>query len=177
MSRYSGRYDFCDSLETHGYTLEQLQNNVNIYVGEDRTPLHIEKMSDLIIYYPHLIGCAFYNNDERKSEIHISSESYVDIEEREILGFYLKRILRIYNRCKRKKTEFDVEETIKVISWNDHNRDAIEELVNRVNTYGKKATIDNIHINSHEYYRKELVTTMIENGLNPKDFMGYARFY
>lgn len=173
MSRWSGRYDFYDSLECHGYTLEELQNNVKIYIGENKTPLNIEKMSDLIPYYPHSIGMAFYNK-EKESVIYLSSESYVDIEERELLDFYFKCLLRIYNRCKRKKIEFNVDKAIKEICWNGWNEDSIRKIAERVELHGKKATVDGIHLKMHEIYRQELVDEIIKNGLQPCG--NYARF-
>jgi len=132
-------------------------------------------MSDLIQYYPHLIGMAWYNNLKRKSVIHLTSESFVDIEEREILEFKLKNVLRVYNRCKRKKIEFDVEEALKELVWSGWNDEPYRELANRVKEKGKKATIDGIHLRMHERYRQELVNEMIENGVNPADY-GYERF-
>lgn len=161
---------------THNYSLEELKNNVKIYVGNNSEPLHIEKMEDLIPYYPYLIGCAYYNNTERKSIIHLSSESFVDREERDILEYELKHLLRIYNRCKRKKIEFDVEESLKEIVWNGWNEEPYRELANRVKEKGKKATIEDIHLKMHEYYRRELVEEMLNNGLNPADYGNYVRF-
>lgn len=132
-------------------------------------------MSDLIPYYPHIIGYASYNNAERKAIIHLSSESWVDYEERDYLEWRLKDLLRIYNRCKRKKIEFDVEEVLKEIVWNGYNEEPYRELANRVKEKGKKATIDGIHLKMHERYRKDLVEEMLKNGLNPADY-GYSRF-
>ena len=175
ISRYSGKCDLKDSLEIHNYTLEELQNNVKIYVGNNTEPLHIEKMADLIPYYPYIVGSACFNNTDRKSVIHLSSESFVDREERECLEWRLKHLLRIYNRCKRKKIAFDVEEAVKEVTWNGWNEEPHRELANRVKEYGKKATIDGIHLRMYEYYRKELSDEMIKNGLNPADY-GYERF-
>jgi lysyl-tRNA synthetase class I len=175
ISRYSGKCDWCDSLEIHNYTLEELQNNVKIYIGNNQEPLHISKMSDMIPYYPYLISIACFNNAERKSIIHLSSESFVDREEKECLEFMLGYLLRIYNRCKRKKIEFNVDEALREIVWNGWNEEAYRELANRVKENGKKATIDGIHLRMHEIYRRELASEMIKNGLNPNDY-GYGRF-
>lgn len=163
-------------MEIHNYTLEELQNNVTIYVGNNPEPLHIEKLEDLIPYYPYIIGSACYNNTERKSVIHLSSESWVDREERECLEFQLKNLLRIYNSCKRKKTEFDIEEVLKKVVWNGWNEQPYRELAERVKEKGKKATVNGIHLKMHEYYRKELVDEMLKNGLNPCDYGDYERF-
>lgn len=177
MSKWSGKCDFADSLEIHNYTLEDFQNKVTIYIGNSTEPLHIEKMEDLIPYYPHLISMAWYNNLKGKSVIHLTSESYVDIEERDILEFRLKCLLKIYNRCKRKKIEFNVDEAIKDITLNGWNEEPYRELANRVKEKGKKATIDGIHLKMHDYYRQELVNEMLKNGINPADIgNNYQRF-
>ena len=173
---YSGKCDLADSLEIHNYTLEELQNNVTIYVGDNPEPLHIEKLEDLIPYYPYIIGSACYNNTERKSVIHLSSESWVDIEERDCLEFQLKNLLRIYNSCKQKKTEFDIEEVLKKVVWNGWNEQPYRELAERVKEKGKKATVDGIHLKMHEHYRQELVDEMIRNNLNPLEYGDYERF-
>lgn len=146
---------------------------MTIYVGKNTEPLHIEKMTDLIQFYPYIIGCASYN--EGKSIIHLSSESWVNREERECLEWKLKELLKIYNRCKRKKIEFDVDEAVNQICWNHFNEEAYRELAKRVKEKGKKATVDNVHLKMHEYYRRELVDEMIKNELNPSDY-GYERF-
>ena len=174
MSRYSGKCDWADSLEIHNYTLEELQNNVKIYVGNNTEPLHIEKMSDMIPYYPYIVGCAFYNN--RTATVHLSSQSYVDIRERESLEFTLEWLLKIYNRCKRKKVEFHVEDAVKEITWNGWNEEPYRELAKRVKEKGKKATVDGIHLEMQEIYRRDLVEEMLKNGLNPLDYGDYGRF-
>ena len=174
MSKWSGKCDMYDSLiEIRNYTLEELQNNVKIYVGKNTEPLHIEKMEDLIPYYGYIIGSAYYTDGN--SVIHLSSESWVDIEEKDILEFRLKDLLRIYNSCKRKKIEFDVEDALKKIVWGNWNKDSYKELAERVKLYGKKATIDGIHLTMSEKHRQDLVDEMIKNGLNPADY-GYERF-
>lgn len=175
MSKWSGKCDLADSLEIHNYTLEELQNNIDIYVGNNLEPLHIERMEDLIPYYPYIVSCAYHNNAKRKAAIHLTSESWVDIEERNCLEWKLKHLLKIYNRCKRKKIEFDVEEALKEIVWNGWNEEPCREIANRVKEKGKKATVDGVHLKMHEYYRQELVDEMIKNGLNPVHF-GYERF-
>ena len=131
----------------------------------------------MIPFYPHIIGFAACDNtDSHNSVVCLSRESFVDSEERESLEFRLKHLLRIYNRCKRKKTEFDVEEALKEIVWNGWNEEPYRELANRVAKSGKKATVDGIHLKMHEYYRKLLVDEMISHGLNPCDYGDYGRF-
>jgi hypothetical protein len=105
----------------------------------------------------------------------LSSRSFVDTEEEDRLNCYLREILRIYNRCKRKKVEFNVEEVVKEVCWHDYNKEQITELARRVKEKGKKTTIDGIHLTMSEHYRQELVDEMIRNNLNPADY-GYERF-
>ena len=131
-------------------------------------------MTDLIQYYPYIVSSACYNI-KGKSVIYLSSESWVDYEERDYLEFRLKDLLRIYNRCKRKKIEFNVEEALKEVVWRNWDIEPIRELANRVEKNGKKATVDGIHLKMHEHYRRELAIEMIKNGLNPEDY-GYGRF-
>ena len=176
MSRYSGRCDVYDSfVMIHNYTDEELKNNIKVYLGNNDTLLKFETAKDLVPYYPHLISIGCYNNADKKSIIHITSKSSVDIEEQENLKYYLKQILTIYNRCKRKKIEFNIDDAVKEVCWNDWNKEAITELANRVKLHGKKATIENIHLTMHERYRKELVDEMIKNNIDPAKY-GYGRF-
>lgn len=176
MSRFSGKCDVYDSLvEIHEYTDKELRDNVNIYfVGSDK-PLHINSVRDLIPYYPHIISSAGFNNVDRTATIYISKDSYVDCSERRILESCLHDFTKIYNRCKRKKMDFAVNDAIKEVSWNNWNIEALTELANRVKERGKKATINGIHLIAHEQYRQELVDVMLKNGLNPADY-GYGRF-
>ncbi len=130
----------------------------------------------MIPYYGHLVACSYHDNKERKACVYITRESFVDREERENLEWRLKRLLTIYNRCKRKKIEFDVEEALKEVVWNGWNEEPYRELANRVKEHGKMATVDGIHLKMHEYYRQELVDEMIKHGLNPCRYGDYARF-
>ena len=176
MSKFSGRCDVYDSfVMIHNYTDEELKNNVKVYIGRDDRLLELNSAKDLIPYYPHLVSSACYNNTERAAYIHITEKSSVDYEEERSLKLNLEHLIRIYNRCKRKKIEFDVEAAVKELCYNGWNEGPITELANRVKEKGKKATIDGIHYGFHDYFRKELVKEMLENGINPADY-GYGRF-
>lgn len=175
ISRYSGCCDWRDTLEIHEYTLEELQNNVKVHIGNSPKPLHIEKMEDLIPFYPYVVSSAGFNNVERTATIFLTSKSYVDIQEEEFFKHRLERLLKIYNRCKRKKVEFDVDAAVKELCWNSWSEEPCRELANRVKEHGKKASIDGIHLNGFDYYRRLLVEEMLKNGLNPADY-GYERF-
>lgn len=138
--------------------------------------IEYSSIKDLIPYYPYLIAFAACDNtDSRNSVVCITRISFVDREEREILEYKLKDILRIYNRCKRKKIEFNVDDVLKEVVWNGYNEEPYRELANRVKEKGKKATIDGIHLKMHERYRQELVEEMLRYGIDPCEY-GYERF-
>ena len=202
ISKYSGKCDFCIHLWIGGaeteeeafnkfngtklYICQPLPNNFNwdkaleekINIPETYyKKVEYSSINDLIPLYPHLIVLSCCDNTEsRNSIVCLTSKSFVDIEEQESLEFNLKRLLTIYNRCRRKKIEFDVEEALKEIVWNGWNEEAYRELANRVKLCGKKATIDGIHLKMHERYRQELVDEMLKHGLNPCDYGDYERF-
>lgn len=201
ISKYSGKCDYFDhlfcSVETEEeafnkfngtklYIIQPLPNDFNweeAFENKVNIPetyykrVEYSSIKDLIPLYPHLIGFAGCDNtDSRNSVVCLSRESFVDSEERENLEFRLKHLLRIYNRCKRKKTEFDVEEALKEIVWNGWNEEPYRELANRVKMHGKKATVEGLHLKMHEYYRQLLVEEMIRHDLNPCDYGDYERF-
>ena len=176
MSKFSGKCDLYDCLIDIGrYTEEDLKNNVKIYVGDSTEPLIIESAKDLIPYYPYIIGMSHTDKNERKTIIHLSSQSYVDREEQDLLCGYKSFLMKIYRRCKRKKEEFDTEKAAQQIVFWNHNLEQITELARRIKEQGEKANIEGIHLKMHELYRQWLVDEMIENGLNPADY-GYERF-
>ena len=175
MSKYSGRSDLFDDLMIHNYTEEQLKNNVKIYVGNSYIPLKIESYKTIIPYYPHLICSSYHNNKECSAIYHVTAESSVDRNEKEILGAYLDRVLEFYKKCKRNKIEFEVEKAIKNVYFVDWNKEQVIEIANRVKENGDKANINGIHIKTSEYYRDILAQEMIRNNINLADY-GLERF-
>lgn len=198
ISKFSGKADFCDSLWMRAETDEEafekfkgtklyiqqpfpedfnlkevIDNKVNIpqtYYKE----VKYSSIKDLIPLYPHTTSFGSYSGDYRLTCL--TQEPYFDRQERDLLETDLKWLLRIYNRCKRKKIEFNVEDAVKEICWNGWNEEPITELANRVKEKGKKATIDGIHLRMQEYYREKFVEEMLKYGLNPCDYGDYARF-
>ena len=152
-----------------------LDKNVNIPETYYKK-VEYSSIKDLIPYYPYLVSIACCDNtDARNSVVCLTSESFVDREERETLEFRLKEILKIYNHCKRKKTEFNVDNVVEQVCWMGWNKTAITELANRVKEKGKKATIEGIHLTMHERYREELVREMVKHDIDPAKY-GYERF-
>lgn len=200
MSRFSSRCDFADHLLMSAETEEEAFNKFNgtkLYICQplpddfsweeafkNKIDIHetyykkvkYSSIKDLIYLYPYIVAfCAIDNTDPKNSVVCLSPESYVDREERESLEWGLKRLLRIYDRCKRKKIEFNVEEALKETVWSGYNEEAYRELANRVKESGKKASIDDVHLVMHERYRQKLVEEMLKNDINIADY-GYERF-
>lgn len=164
ISRYSGKCDLFDSIEIHD-GLDNLIYNSKVYIYEKQPDgtykdklLHFEKESDVVPYYAHIIGCAYHNNAENKHVIHLSSKSYPDSHEEEMLEWYKKTLVRYYNSCKRKKIEFNVNDALKKFSeWTlRYDGDTIKILAQRVKEKGKKASIEGLTLEFSERYREEL---------------------
>lgn len=196
ISNVSGKCDFKDHLYISVETEEEAFNKFNgtkLYIiqplpddfdwkNATNIPeayykrVEYSSIKDLIPLYPHIVAYAGCDNtDSRNSVVCLSRESFVDREEREVLEYNLKRLLTIYNRCKRKKIKFNVEDAVKEITYNGWNKEAYEELANRVAKNGKKATLDGIHLKMHEIYRRELVEDMLKHDMNPCDYGDFER--
>ena len=164
MSRFSGKCDFYDHIEIFG---EEKVKNARIYIGNSQQPLNFNKMEDLIPYYPYIISIAA--GDKNGEMIRLTSESYIDIMEKDSLQFYLKQILCIYNRCKRKKCEFNSEEVLKKLSFIS-DKDALKILIKRVKKDGKKAIIDGIHLNYCNFYRREMIEELKKHHMDTSKY-------
>lgn len=167
MSKYSGKCDIYDHF--YNRTDEYIKNsNFYIHINGRDHKLNINNHYDLMPYYPFLVSSGgFSNNDDEGCSVFISSDSYVDREEREFLENDLKNIIKYYNRYKRKKQEVNIEEIREKISWMGNSK-ITEELLNRVIKDGAKANIDGLHRSLHEYYRIELYEDMVKAGYSEK---------
>lgn len=163
MSGYSGKCDVYDSL----VMIREVKDfsNVKIYAADNEViPLKINSKKDLIPYYPYLTSI-MCGDSEGNTIIHLSKKSFVDAEEEEILGWRLDELKKYYRRCKRNKTAYDKSEALKLITYFVDNPSSYsEELVNRVAELGEKATIEGVHLPSHDHMRKKLYEEMIAAG-------------
>lgn len=172
MSKFSGKCDLYDHIEI--VNDENRILHTVYYVGNSNdTPIEVHELKDLIPYYPYVISMAGYS--EERSVVRLTSKSYVDYEEEDILNFYLKQVKKYERKCKKKHIPFEVEDAVKVLGSICFG-DTIRILAERVKNEEKNATIEGIHLASHEFYRKELVKEMEKNGLDPRKY-GYARFF
>lgn len=161
MSLYSGKCDFCDMCDIHN--VDNILKS-NVYIGRNIIPLKFETEKDLIPYYPYLVATSATTNGV--GEIRLSSESYVDRQERETLEWYVKDCQKYVNKCKRKKEFCDISHFNKE---NDCGYNEIyEEIISRLMMVGFekdfKFTLDGIYLPMAERYRKELYDEMIKNG-------------
>lgn len=172
MSMFSGKCDFYDHISIREYTDQDIKDKLVVYVGKNKTPLKATSRKDLVPYYPYLIVVSVCTDG--KHTVTLSKESYVDTEEKEILEYYRKYLLRIYRRCKRKKEPFNIEQAVQQVSLIGSRNIHIIELAKRISENGNKATIDGIHIESKDWYRHKLIDEMKKYNINPKEY-GYER--
>lgn len=162
ISRYSGKCDVYDVL----VNINEVKDfsKIKIYArGNGLVPLRIDCQKDLIPYYPYLTSLQHGDKDGNIC-IWLRDKSYVDEEEEEVLTWKLKEVLRYWKKCKRKHEPFDKKKALELINFYNTDIDYLEEIVNRVEAFGKKATIDGLHIPTQDHYRKELYETMVEAG-------------
>ena len=176
-SIFSGRCDLYDTIEIFG--VEKILSKYKIYDQRHILPLEVKEPKDLIPYYPYLVATMF-STKEDGGTIYLSSESYVNISEREYIQYDLDILLKYWRKCKRKKELFDKEKALKsiVLFFNDEYK---IQLVDRVAEIGDKATIDNLHNRMHDGMRKDLFDEMIKNGWNEDKagtwVYGWRRWY
>lgn len=200
MSKFSGKCDFYDHVFMSFDTQEEAFKNFNgtkLYIkqplpdnvdfseaiknGVNIPETYYKKVqystiSDIVPYYPYLVSIAYVDNgDSKNSIVCLSSKSFVDIAEAKSLQIDLKNLIKIYNRCKRKKIKFNVDEAVSEVCFGEYNKEEITELANRVAKNGKNATIDGVHLPTKDYYRQKLVDEMVRFGVNPAEW-GYERF-
>ena len=129
--------------------------NSKIYVGDNSKPLQLKEYKDMIPYFPHIITASSYNKEQNSSVIHLTSESWVDIEERKMLKFYMEEVLKYYRSCKRNKKPFEAEEAIKKFGWM-FDKTAANMIIERVQQQGQRASIEGLHLPYYEHCREEL---------------------
>ena len=160
MSKYSGKCDFGDTWEILGDRIK----NAKIYFGYNIVPLKIESEKDALPYFPYLVG-SMASSDE-STTIHLSTISYVDQQEKNILESSWESAMRVYRRLVRNKEAITVDaiikETFPSFEKDNQNNKVMAEAIVRD---GKKAKMpSNIHTPMAEHYRKVLYDDMIKAG-------------
>ena len=177
----SGKCDFEDTCSMFSTPQEILEKYQVYAYGNDIVPLKMETEKDLIAYYPYLVTM-MYSNKKDGGTIYLSSESYIDSEEREHIEYKLNKIKKYYRKCKRQKRTFNKEEALRIVSWYDSKpQDYETTIVNRVAELGEKATTEDLHDPMHEHMRKEWLDLMIKAGWDRfaayRWVYGWKRYY
>ncbi len=174
MSQFCGKCDFYDGFvaisgEGDEKKVEENLKKLKLYIyGKDGRDHRVKSdtIKDIAKYYPYLEGCAAYNR-ETGYNILLSSDSFIDQEEREHVGWYVKEVYKYWRKCKRIKKPFVVDECVKALSyWS--NTDILRTIAERVATDGNKAEFDDIHLSLHEYYRRRWFDELVR--------LGYSEF-
>lgn len=158
MSKYSGKCDCYDHFWMSANNEDDVAAEIartDFYIwGKDdrRFKLDIHTVKDLVPYYPFLIAMGVYSREDRNTVV-LSSESFVDQEEREFMGWVLRDALAEYKKCKRKKIPFDPDGyLVKKPYWNRCNY--TEEIVRRVAKDGLKANLDGLHSDTKDRWER-----------------------
>ena len=171
MSLFSGKCDCWDSfimIHCDGYDEEQINKEIErtdfyIYHGGKNHRLDIHILKDLVPYFPYIVASGYFNRDDNRQSIHLSSESWVDHEEKEHLGWILRDAKKEYRKCKRNKIPFDPDTWVDKSHW--MNNEIKREIAKRVAENGEKADIEDIHIPSYDRWdRKRLAEEMSKFG-------------
>ena len=169
MSMFSGKCDFYDSFVMigsdgeNGKIIENLKKlKLHIYGNDNRHHrVKSETIKDIAKYYPYLTLIRTWNKDNGDFII-LSSDSFIDQEEQEHLGWYIDNVMKYWRKCKRKKKPFVADECVKELKW--MREDLIQVIAERVAKDGDKAEFEDIHLPIHEYYRKLWYEEMIKVG-------------
>lgn len=153
MGRFSGKCDFEDMCEIHN--VDNILKS-NVYIDWNIIPLKFETEKDLIPYYPYIVSLSSTTNGV--GEIRLTTESYVDRQERESLEFYTKECQRYMNKCKRKKEIINLD-----YFNNQYNKNTYREILIRLMDKTKEFNLDGIYLPMAERYRKELYNEMVKN--------------
>lgn len=154
MSKYSGKCDFFDHIDTRG--VESLKRTT-VYIDGIKEPISIKSYADAIPYFAHTIVYCSCNTDN--IVVTLSERSWVDVVEERLLKGYLEDVLHEYHRCKRKKEEFTVEKVLERMSW-CARQDVLRQIALRVIDYGEEATIEGLTLPMYQRYRDMLAAEM-----------------
>ena len=168
MSIFSGKCDVFDWFydKDDGYIKKCKFYTANDYL----VPLRIDSHHDLAPYYPYIVVMG--GGDSEGRVIHLSTESFIDIEEREHLEWKLREFKKYWRKCKKLKKPYVEEEALKhVCSFAPSKSDKM--IARRVREDGNKTIIYGIHDDTHNHYRKILYDKMIELGWNKR----YAKWW
>ena len=181
MSMFSGKCDFYDSfvaIRSDGDD-KQIEENLKklklyIYGKDGRTHrLKSDTIKDIAKYYPYLESIMAGDKDGTSIVI-LSSDSFIDQEERQRLGYYIDDVKKYYKRCKRKKEEFTVDKCVAANGSYWCNTDLIHTIAKRFADHGLKAEFNDIHLPMQEHFRREWFEELVRVGYTEQEAYNWA---
>lgn len=187
ISKFSGKCDLYDcEVKICGSRCKEYWKNLELHVGSiwrvDNV-IPINSPEDLVPYYPFIERCSISNDSVRK--VWIGEKSYITESNIEMLEAYKDRLLKVYNRCKRRINNYKrdckenemipLQEEIEKLSYNSdlaweevdswNPKESIHELARRVGENGKNASIDDLSwSDSIDLFRSVWKDALIESG-------------
>lgn len=170
MSEFSGKCDFYDVFVDIGADgdekkIEENLKKLKLYViGKDGRDHRVKSdtIQDIAKYYPYLEFCSFGDSDGNRVIV-LSSDSFIDKEERQHKQWYIDDVFKYKRKCKRNKQPFTADGFFGEYTWRTKSETLIE-IVNRVIDKGDKAEFDDIHLPMWEYFRKRWYEELIRLG-------------
>lgn len=173
MSKFSGKCDFYDSIsiacDGDATKIDEYLANTDIYVyGKDSRKHKVECRNEMEIakYYPYLTSIGCFDNTSNKRFVVLSSCPFIDTEEKERIDLHVNDAYRYWNKCKRNKKPFVIDEYLETV-WSSY-KEIDKQIAERIAKDGKKAKFDGIHFPMHEYYRKQWFEELVR--------LGYSEF-
>lgn len=160
MSRYTSKSDFGDWCEMHNNP-SQIVELANVYMGDAKVEIKNEK--DLIPYYTHLIASMACSPESQN--IHLSRESFIDIDEKEFMAWKIITAIKVARKAKKERKPFTYEylKESKELRYDTTDQLIWKKLVSIVNGY---PNILKEHISKD--FRESL--DYVSNWLYPKYF-------
>lgn len=106
MSKFTGKCDIYDSAFMLHDDPEDFVKHSDFYL--ERGKLDIKNAKDLIPYCTHITASAAYSKDSGNT-IHLSKDSFIDLEEREFLSWKIIDAIKAARKAKKEKKTFDFE--------------------------------------------------------------------
>lgn len=161
MSKYCGKCDFADWVCDESDE-EISRHSFFITTPDDRAhKLDIHNQRDAARYYPYIISMAASSKDNG-GVVYLSSSSYIDQREKEHQGWYIRDVMKYWNKCKRDKIKFDKKVAYEKSGFSSTNEVEIKEIINRIAKDGKNATFEGIYHPICEYYRTNWFNCLTE---------------
>lgn len=177
MSFFTGTCDIYDHYIMLGgfQTIEEINDFLSkskfyIYEGNVRKELEINNLHDLVPYYTHVVSAGGFSKDG--DNVILSSESYIDSYEKEMLECELWRITNAIKKLKKNKKNNDSllkEKILDELHVPMYRETYVNQILDLILTKGSDITTDdillaNIHHPFSERARKFLCNEMIDKG-------------